>query len=92
MGEEQEIELFDAYLNTELTQTEKREFELKLQEDSDLKKRFQTHQLMHQQLMQVGMNEFKNELNTFENMHLVQGTATANGTKLLECQMKIVLA
>lgn len=31
-------------------------------------------------------------LNTFENIHLVQGTATANGTKLLECQMKIVLA
>lgn len=31
-------------------------------------------------------------LNTFENIHLVQGTASANGIKLLECQMKIVLA
>lgn len=72
MGEEQEIELFDAYLNTELTQTEKREFELKLQEDPDLKKRFESHQLIHQQLLQVGMNEFKNELNTFENNDVIK--------------------
>lgn len=31
-------------------------------------------------------------LNTFENIHLVQGTARVNGEKLVECQMKIVLA
>jgi hypothetical protein len=31
-------------------------------------------------------------LNTFENIHLIQGTCISNGEKLLECQMKIVLA
>ncbi len=31
-------------------------------------------------------------LNTFENIHLIQGTCFADEVKLLECQMKIVLA
>ena len=31
-------------------------------------------------------------LNTFENIHLIQGTCFSDEVKLLECQMKIVLA
>ena len=31
-------------------------------------------------------------LNTFDNIHLIQGSAFANDQKLIECQMKIVLA
>ncbi len=31
-------------------------------------------------------------LNTFESIHLIQGTCYNNGKKLVECQMKIVLA
>jgi 3-hydroxyacyl-[acyl-carrier-protein] dehydratase len=31
-------------------------------------------------------------LNTFENIHLIQGTCFVDEVKLLECQMKIVLA
>jgi len=31
-------------------------------------------------------------LNTFGNIHLIQGTVFENGAKLLDCQMKIVLA
>tara|TARA_R110002072_G_scaffold302060_2_gene483595 strand:- start:16876 stop:17292 length:417 start_codon:yes stop_codon:yes gene_type:complete len=31
-------------------------------------------------------------LNTFGNIHLIQGSVLENGTKLLDCQMKIVLA
>ncbi len=33
-----------------------------------------------------------NILNTFENIHLIQGTCFSKGEKLIECQMKIVLA
>jgi predicted hotdog family 3-hydroxylacyl-ACP dehydratase len=31
-------------------------------------------------------------LNTFENIHLIEGTVRCNETELLKCQMKIVLA
>ena len=31
-------------------------------------------------------------LNTFDNIHLIQGSAYSNEEKLIECQMKIVIA
>ncbi len=31
-------------------------------------------------------------LNSFDNIHLVEGTASANGTPLVNCQLKIVIA
>lgn len=33
-----------------------------------------------------------NILNTFENIHLIEGSAKVNGKEMVRCQMKIVLA
>ncbi len=48
--------------------------------------------LMAKTFKNVKLNTEVEILNTFDSIHLIQGAVYHNNTKLIECQMKIVLA
>lgn len=79
------IEIFDAYLNQQLNQEERQEFEKRLESDSDFRNAFNDHQMLVSALQKASRksnNDFGEALQkmTKEEMESVTGSSQVNST------------